>query len=68
MLAHRYQMQTFEAEITRTAPSTQPVHGNIRNGFVYERVPHITKKSITNNAEIEVIWLQWQAKLEPLTA
>jgi adenine-specific DNA-methyltransferase len=51
--------------ITRTAPSSQPTHGNIRQGFVYERVPHITLKSIANNAEIDVIWDKWQAKLEP---
>jgi adenine-specific DNA-methyltransferase len=42
------------------------VHGNIRHGFVYERVPHITLKSIANNTEIDVIWDQWQMKLEPL--
>jgi adenine-specific DNA-methyltransferase len=29
-------------------------------------VPHITLKSIANNAEIDVIWEQWQTKLEPL--
>ena len=58
--------QIKEAEITRTAPSSLPVHGNIRHGFVYERVPHVTLKSIANNAEIDVIWEQWQAKLEPL--
>jgi adenine-specific DNA-methyltransferase len=29
-------------------------------------VPHITLKSIANNAEIDVIWEKWQAKLEPL--
>jgi adenine-specific DNA-methyltransferase len=58
--------QRKEAEITRTAPSSQPVRGDIRHGFVYERVPHITLKSIANNAEIDVIWDQWQAKLEPL--
>ena len=46
--------------------SSQPVHGNIRHGFVYERVPHITLKSIANNAEIDVIWEKWQATLEPL--
>ena len=44
----------------------RPVHGNIRQGFVYERVPHITLKSIANNAEIDVIWEKLQAKLEPL--
>jgi len=58
--------QLKEAEVTRTAPSSQPVQGNIRHGFVYERVPHVTLKSIANNAEIDVIWDQWHAKLEPL--
>ncbi len=66
LLADSREGQLKEAEITRSAPSTQPVHGNLRHGFVYERVPHITLKSIANNAEIDVIWEQWQAKLEPL--
>ena len=66
LLADSRDGQMKEAEVTRTAPSSQPVHGNIRHGFVYERVPHITLKSIANNAEIDVIWEQWQATLEPL--
>jgi adenine-specific DNA-methyltransferase len=66
LLADSREGQIKEAEVTRTAPSSQPVHDNIRHGFVYERVPHITLKSIANNAEIDVIWAQWQAKLEPL--
>ena len=66
LLADSKDGQQKEADVTRTAPSTQPVQGNIRHGFVYERVPHITLKSIANNAEIDVIWEQWQAKLEPL--
>jgi adenine-specific DNA-methyltransferase len=66
LLADSQDGQLKEAEVTRTAPSTKPVHGNIRHGFVYERVPHITLKSIANNAEIDVISDQWQAKLEPL--
>ncbi|MBL9177236.1 MAG: site-specific DNA-methyltransferase [Verrucomicrobiaceae bacterium] len=66
LLADSREGQLKEAEITRTAPSSQPVQGNIRHGFVYERVPHITLKSIANNAEIDVIWEHWQAKLEPL--
>jgi adenine-specific DNA-methyltransferase len=66
LLADSRQGQIKEAEVTRAAPSSQPVHGNIRHGFVYERVPHITLKSIANNAEIDVIWDQWQTKLEPL--
>jgi adenine-specific DNA-methyltransferase len=66
LLSDSREGQLKEAEITRTAPSSQPVRGNIRQGFVYERVPHITLKSIANNAEIDVIWEKWQAKLEPL--
>jgi adenine-specific DNA-methyltransferase len=66
LLADSRDGQQKEAEVSRTEPSSQPVQGNIRHGFVYERVPHITLKSIANNAEIDVIWEQWQAKLEPL--
>jgi len=33
---------------------------------VYERVPHITLKSIANNAEIDVIHDKWQAAMGPL--
>ncbi|WCS26728.1 site-specific DNA-methyltransferase [Methylobacterium sp. NMS14P] len=43
-------------------------YGDIRQGFVYERAPHVTLKSIANNAEIDVIWERWQATLEPLRA
>jgi adenine-specific DNA-methyltransferase len=66
LLADSREGQLKEAEVTRMAPSSQPVQGNIRHGFVYERVPRITLKSIANNAEIDVIWDKWQAVLEPL--
>jgi adenine-specific DNA-methyltransferase len=66
LLADSHDGQIKEAEVTASSPSSQPVHGNVRHGFVYERVPHLTLKSIANNAEIDVIWEQWQAKLEPL--
>lgn len=68
LLADSPEGQQKEAEITRAAPSQSPTHGNIRQGFVYERVPHITLKSIANNAEIDVIWERFQEKLEPLRA
>ena len=58
--------QLKEAGIIGTAPSSQSAHGDIRQGFVYERVPHVTLKSIANNTEIDVIWDRWQALLEPL--
>jgi adenine-specific DNA-methyltransferase len=66
LLADSREGQSKEAEVTRTVPSLQPTQGNIRHGFVYERVPHITLKSIANNSEIDVIWDKWQTTLEPL--
>jgi len=66
LLADSRDGQLKEAEVTRTAPSSQPVHANIRHGFVYERVPHVTLKSIANNAEIDVIWEKFQPELELL--
>ena len=55
-----------EAEIERKAPSEDSTYGDIRQGFVYERVPHIMLRDIANNAEIDVIWEDFQARLEPL--
>ena len=66
LLADSRDGQMKEAGVTRSAPSSQPVRGDIRHGFVYERVPHIMLSSISNNVEIDVIWDQWQTKLEPL--
>jgi len=66
ILADSREGQQKEAEISRSQPSTKTVHGSIRQGFVYERVPHITLKSIANNSEIDVIWDKWQKLLEPL--
>src|SRR3546814_13434223 len=58
--------QLNEAEHTRSTPSSAPTRGNLSQGFVYERVPHITLKSIANNTEIDVIWDKFQQALEPL--
>ncbi|MBN2566447.1 MAG: site-specific DNA-methyltransferase, partial [Candidatus Eisenbacteria bacterium] len=66
LLADSPEGQLKEAEITRTAPSNAPTYGRIRQGFVYERVPHVMLKSIANNAEIDVIWEDFQKTLEPL--
>ncbi|MEY4750158.1 MAG: hypothetical protein RIQ60_2372 [Pseudomonadota bacterium] len=68
LLADSRAGQAKEAEVRRTAPSSQPTRGNILRGFVYDRVPHITLKSIANNAEIDVIYDRHQALLEPLRA
>lgn len=41
---------------------------DLKKGFVYKRVPHVTLKSIANNQEIDVIHARYQAQLEPLRA
>jgi len=66
LLADSREGQLKEADITRTMPSSQPVHGNIRHGFVYDRAINVTSGSIANNSEIDVIWEKYHAKLEPL--
>lgn len=68
LLADSREGQLKEAEMTRSVPSSQPVYGSIAHGFVYERVPHITLKSIASNAEIDVIWEKFQTVLESLRA
>jgi adenine-specific DNA-methyltransferase len=68
LLADSPDGQMKEAEVTHTAPSAKPTRGDIRHGFVYERVPHITLKSIANNTEIDVIWDKFQETLEPIRA
>lgn len=40
--------------------------GDIRKGFVYERVPHVTLKSIANNEEIDEIHAKHQPDLDTL--
>ena len=57
-----------EAEVSGRAFVEKPTHGNVRHGFVYERVPHITLKSIANNSEIDVIWEEHQSKVEAALA
>jgi len=66
LLADSREGQIKEAEVSRKEPSSTHTNGDIRQGFVYERVPHITLKAIANNAEIDVIWEKWQEKLEPI--
>lgn len=66
LLADSKEGQIKEAELTLTAPSESLTFGNIRHGFVNERVPHIMLSSIANNAEIDEIWEQFKSKLEPI--
>jgi len=42
-----------EAELAGLPPEFHPTDGDIRRGFVYKRVPHVTLKSIANNPDIK---------------
>lgn len=55
-----------EARLSGRFPEEGLFAEDVSYGFVYERVPHITLKSIAANAEIDVIWETWRATLEPL--
>ncbi|MGE3956484.1 MAG: site-specific DNA-methyltransferase [Vicinamibacterales bacterium] len=41
-----------EAELTGKVPPVHRTDGDVRKGFVYKRVPHVTLKSIANNPDI----------------
>ncbi len=66
LLADSREGRAKEQDVSGRILADVPVTGDIRQGFVYERAPHITLKSIANNAEIDVIWEKWQEALEPL--
>jgi adenine-specific DNA-methyltransferase len=68
LLADSAEGKRKEAEITGRPPTETATFADVRQGFVYKRVPHVTLKSIANNAEIDVIWEAWQERLEPLRA
>jgi len=56
--------QKKEVEVTRSAPATAATYNDIRHGFVYQRVPHITLKSIANNTEIDEFWADKQPAVD----
>jgi adenine-specific DNA-methyltransferase len=63
LLADSRDGQVKEAEVTRSVPRDTPTYGRVRQGFVYKRVPHITLKSIANNAEIDTIWEAYEPEV-----
>ena len=66
LLSDSREGQVKEADISGREPSERATFGDIRQGFVYERVPHITLRDIANNSEVDVIWEDTQEHLEPL--
>ena len=68
LLADSPEGRMKEAEITGGVPPQAPAYGDIRQGFVYERVPHITLKAIANNTEIDVLYEEHQPAVEAALA
>lgn len=66
LLADSREGKVQEAKLQGRVPSDTRARGDVRQGFVYERVRHITLKSIANNSEIDIIWEEYQRTLEPL--
>lgn len=67
-LADSREGRVKEQEVTGKIQPDDAPQGDVRQGFVYERAPHITLKSIANNSAIDTIWESYQPKLEPLRA
>lgn len=53
-----------EAELTGLMPPEYKTEGDLKKGFVYKRVPHITLKSIANNEEIDEIYARRHPEVE----
>ena len=69
ILADSRDGQLKEAELSRRAPSEMPTYGNVRQGFVFERVPHITlRRHRQQRRDRRHLRSEYQEKLEPLQA
>ena len=66
LLADSPEGRRKEQEVSGKTQPLAATQGDIGQGFVYDRAPHVTLKSIANNAEIDVIYERWQCVLEPL--
>ena len=65
-LADSKEGQYKEAAITGISPLEAHTYGDIRQGFIYQRVPHVTLKSIVKNSKVDVIWDGYQLTLDSL--
>jgi len=64
ILADTPEGQRTLAELTHTEPSSAITRGSVRQGFVYNRMAHVTLGSIANNAEIDVIWERYLPSMQ----
>ncbi len=66
LLADSEEGQRKEFEVSNKNPSVLQSQNDINQGFVYKRAPHIMLSTISNNAEIDVIWDKYQPLLEEI--
>ena len=57
-LADSPEGQREEARLSGSEAKGNATYGDIRHGFVNQRVSHVTLKAIANNTEIDAIWDQ----------
>ncbi len=57
----------IKAYVRHNAPAAGSTQ-DVRKGFLYKRVPHITLKAIANNEEIDAIYARWQPQVEKALA
>ena len=63
-----FKKQKELGQIPLDAPQPASFRHDVRRGFVYKTVPHITLRDIANNEEIDVIHEKYQPDLDQLRA
>ncbi|KWV49708.1 DNA methylase [Rhizobium altiplani] len=66
LLADSKEGRAKEQDVSGKILADATVTDDIRQGFVYDRAPHVMLKDIAANSQIDDIWVKWQTVLEPL--
>ena len=66
LLADSQEGRKKEAEVSHKKALDDATYESLRQGFVYERVAHVTLRDIANNTELDVIYDKLQEKVELL--
>lgn len=66
LLADSREGRAKEQSVSGKIQAETGTFNDIRHGFVYDRAPLITLRSIASNAEIDVLWKEGNQIIEPL--
>lgn len=64
LLADSPEGRQQEAEVLGQPRAVGETTGDVRQGFVYRRAPHIQLRDIARNEEVDALWEHWQPKVE----